>query len=136
MKAELIRVAGGKHGTFGAFVFDGIPVCVTLENPWLDNKEDISCIPTGVYVCKRIISPKFGETFWVTNVPDRTEIVFHWGNLQKDTEGCIIVGSQYGLLYLRPGVLGSKDAFELFRTRLSGVDEFELTIINAYEKEK
>ena len=35
----------------------------TLERPWVFNERKISCIPTGTYLVKRHISPKFGQCF-------------------------------------------------------------------------
>ena len=51
--------------------------CDTLELPWLDNQKRISCIPEGEYDVIKHVSPKFGECFWVLNVPDRSEILLH-----------------------------------------------------------
>ena len=64
----------------------------TLENPWLDNAPNISCIPVGSYVCKRVISPKYGETFEITGVDGRTHILFHEGNYPSNTMGCVLLG--------------------------------------------
>jgi len=51
--------------------------CDTLELPWLDNKKRISCIPEGEYDVIKHVSPKFGECFWILDVPDRSEILLH-----------------------------------------------------------
>ena len=66
--------------------------CDTLELPWLDNKKRISCIPEGEYDVIKHVSPKFGECFWILNVPDRSEILVHKGNYNRDTLGCVLVG--------------------------------------------
>lgn len=69
--------------------------CVTLELPWLNNARRISCIPEGDYTCKRHLSPKFGQTYHVTNVANRDAILIHHGNYNRDTLGCILVGNQH-----------------------------------------
>lgn len=100
-KFILNRFAANEHGTFGALIFpDFIPRVLTLEDIWLGNKRNMSCIPTGNYIAKKYRSPKFGrELFILENVPRRDAIVIHSGNLagapaQKDghTDGCILVG--------------------------------------------
>ena len=127
----LKRISDTKYGTFGVLLNDNIPFVVTLENPWKDNQEDISCIPLGLYLCKRHISPRFGEVFRVTDVKDRTHILFHWGNLEKDTHGCILIGESFDPLNNIPGILSSKKGFREFMSRLEGQDDFWLDIIIA-----
>ena len=51
--------------------------CDTLELPWMDNQKRISCIPEGEYDVIKHVSPKFGECFWILNVPERSEILLH-----------------------------------------------------------
>jgi hypothetical protein len=51
--------------------------CRTLELPWKDNEKRISCIPDGEYEVIKHTSPKFGECFWIQDVPDRSEILIH-----------------------------------------------------------
>ncbi len=67
----------------------------TMELPWLDNQRRVSCIPKGTYKAVRHNSPKFGETFWIQDVPGRSEILIHKGNYTKDTLGCILPGKAH-----------------------------------------
>lgn len=69
--------------------------CKTLELPWEYNKKNISRIPSGVYKFVKHNSPKFGDVLWIQDVPDRSEILIHYGNYKKDTEGCILVGESF-----------------------------------------
>ncbi len=92
---QLKRVTSEENITFGVLIYGGAPICVTLEPPWKDNKPSVSCIPVGVYVCRRVKSPKFGDTFEIADVPGRTHILFHKGNWAKDTYGCVILGSSF-----------------------------------------
>lgn len=68
---------------------------VTLELPWKGNKHFISCIPEGVYEWEKHVSPKHGRTIWIKDVPNRSEILIHPGNLPEDSEGCILVGREF-----------------------------------------
>ena len=113
----LIRVSYAKYGTFGVLLDRNIPFCVTLERPWLENRRNVSCIPSGTYTCERTLSPKFGETFKVLNVPGRSHILFHKGNLSDDTHGCILVGEYFDALRGKPAILASGKAFAEFMER-------------------
>ncbi len=124
----LKRIASNDGGTFGVLVSDGTPFALTLEDPWRDNQKNASCIPDNIYACRRTVSPKFGETFEVTGVPDRSHILLHTGNTEEDTHGCILVGESFGRLNGRPAVLSSKDGFRELMEVLRGVDGFELKI--------
>jgi len=136
---QLIRVATGSNGTFGVLVNGGIPFAVTLERPWRDNVRSLSCIPYGLYRCLRCRvspdyngdSPKFGNTFQVYNVPGRSTILFHKGNLDDDTHGCILVGESFDPIHGRPGIVASTKGFAEFLATLKNVDEFQLEIREA-----
>ena len=68
----------------------------TLERPWVFNERKISCIPSGTYLVKRHISPKFGQCFKIQDVKGRSDILIHSGNVVKDTLGCVLVGLTSG----------------------------------------
>ena len=136
LKFILKRVSKSQYGTFGVMLRKRgdqfVPFVTTLEDPWRNNAPFISCIPEGTYVCKRVRSPKFGDTFEVTKVPGRDLIRFHWGTTIEDTEGCILVGEEFGADELDLPVLwASKRGFAEFLRRLEGCDEFELEIVEA-----
>ena len=129
MNLTLKRIAYTNYGTFGVLKNnEGIPFAITLERKWLNNIKGTSCIPDGSYTCKRIESPKFGDTFEVTNVPNRSEILFHKGNLDDDSHGCILIGSEYGIVKSEPAIVASGAGFEEFMTLTKYVDTFELVV--------
>jgi len=119
-------------GALGALRIGKKVFCATLEPADQDNIEDISCIPAGQYLCRRHDSPKFGETFKILNVPNRTHVLFHRGNFIKDTAGCVILGITWGNLSGNRAVLNSGKSFESFMDALKGYDEFILTIMEVY----
>ena len=125
---NLVRVSSIKDGVFGVLMDWNVPFAVTLEREWLDNRKNISCIPNGNYTCRRVDSPKFGDTFEVTNVLNRSEILFHKGNIMMDSHGCIILGEQYEPVMGKNGVVSSGKAFEEFLKRTKEIDEFSLFI--------
>ena len=86
----LKRVATGPTGTFGVLIDSDVPFTLTLEDPWLHNQQNVSCIPAGDYKCLPVKSPRFGSTWEITNVVDRTHILFHAGNTTDDTSGCVL----------------------------------------------
>ena len=130
---RLIRVAENTDGTFGVLLDNETPFALTLERRWLMNRVGESCIPVGIYTCERVTSPKFGNTFEVKNVPGRSAILFHKGNLMADTHGCIIVGEQFGVLNGVPAVLASGPGFLEFMTKLNMNVTFQLNIQNVRE---
>lgn len=91
LELELIRIHKGDDVTLGTIRF-GKEIIFTLENPWKDNKPYVSCIPEGRYEAIQHLSPKFGRSFYIREVPNRTEILIHPGNREKDTKGCILLG--------------------------------------------
>lgn len=94
--------------TVGVLSADGFK-CVTLELPWKDNAEDISCIPEGLYICKNNhMSPSQGRCISITNVVQRSLVLIHIANWTKDILGCIAVGESLSALNTEPMVANSK----------------------------
>ena len=114
--------------TYGVLLNEGIPFTLTLERPWLENIPNLSCIPPGSYTAIRHKSPKFGETFWVQDVPGRDEILFHKGNIAGNSHGCILIGESFSHVLGEEGITGSKEGFAEFLRILEGVTEFNLEI--------
>ena len=114
--------------TYGVLLNEGIPFALTLEDPWLGNMPNVSCIPPGRYQAIRHNSPRFGEVFWIQDVPGRSEILFHRGNRAEDTHGCVLVGESFNHVLGEPGITGSKEGFAEFLRILEGRNEFTIEI--------
>lgn len=118
----------------GVLMVDLQPVCLTLELPWQDNRKGASCIPKGEYTCRYVTSRRTSggmlikETFQVMNVPKREGILFHVGNTAADTQGCILVGTEYGTLGKSLAILNSKQGFKDFLISLVPEKSFLLSI--------
>ena len=66
---------------------------ISLERGWLDNKPNVSCIPTGVYDCVFEHSPRFDRKLWeIYGVDGRTETKFHSANYSRSLNGCLALG--------------------------------------------
>lgn len=59
----------------------------TLEPPYKDNQQNISCIPEGRYIVKRHKSPKFGDCFIVETEDDKcyqtSELLFDFSKIDS-----------------------------------------------------
>lgn len=101
MRLILKRISQTSLGTHGVLMYEsGVPLCVTLEEPWRENQRMISCIPKGQYNVQTWNSPRHPSSWVVLDVPGRSAILIHTGNTLKDTAGCILVGekfSQWGI---------------------------------------
>lgn len=126
----IIRVGQSSRGTFGVLKYGEVPFALTLERPWKDNKPEVSCIPVGSYLCRRIRSPHFGDTFEVTCVPGRFNILFHKGNTIEDTKGCILVAEEFSGTFDRPMLVSSERGFGEFLALLADQPSFELELRN------
>ena len=92
----LIRDTFSENSVIGELFLNGERMCDTLENPWLDNQRNISCIPEGEYKVRLRLARESASRDYlhllVQDVPNRDWILFHRGNTAKDTSGCILVG--------------------------------------------
>jgi len=91
MKMATIHRTYQKDCTIGILNF-GDYRCFTLELPQNGNQQNISCIPDGQYVCRKIKSPSLGDCIEVLEVTGREYIRIHKGNFTSQIQGCILVG--------------------------------------------
>jgi hypothetical protein len=135
MNVALRRLKSSCHGTQGVLILPDGVFCNTLELPWRENKRKLSCIPCGEYKVEIRNSPKFGEIYWVTNVLERDYILIHSGNLAGDTtqglkshvEGCILLGSYWGVIGGQLALMNSKPTVRRFMDRMQG-ESFTLIV--------
>lgn len=135
MQVQLIRTYH-PEATTGYILKDGKEICKTLERPNLNNQKDdpktnqneSSCIPEGLYVCKKYSSPKCPDTWEVTGVANRSRILFHSANYVSELLGCIATASSIqnmdpkaeGKIALEKKWLASqsRDAFAKFKAAM------------------
>ena len=95
-----------------------------------------SKVPQGTYLCERgihILKHGSVETFQVTHVPDHNGILFHPGNTEHDSDGCILLGTSLSLpdnIMSIDRLISSQSAFSTFMNYLEDVNRFTLIIEN------
>lgn len=123
-------------GVFGQILKDGEGFCFSLEHAYTDGAGGYypKVLP-GQYTCVRGIHQLEGmthtfETFEITNVPNHSQILFHVGNFQGDSAGCVLLG---GAKAIGPDgnkmLRNSKRIFDQFMALQTGVDSFNLTVL-------
>ena len=104
--ATLTRQPSTDEGTFGDWLSDSGWSCKTAELPDRGNATGISCIPLGTYRATWRWSQAHGKSLYhLINVPMRSEVEIHSGNLAGDVglgycsevKGCILPGLALGL---------------------------------------
>jgi len=135
MKLLLKRVALKEHYTIGKLYIDNEYFCDTLEDTTRDlNKDGVdeikiygeTSIPYGIYPIVFKTSPSFHRTMpYLANIKDFTSVMIHYGNTDKDTLGCILVGknNQQGR------VNESKATFEELYNKIQGQEGLTIEII-------
>lgn len=124
------------YAMFGALYNEtGRRECFTLELPWRDNWDNVSCIPAGEYIAERYYSPKHKTVvFRLTNVPDRDFIEIHIANHPSELLGCIAVGVAIGPVETTHGAkgIGVQASTAAFRAFMADHPEqrFALTVID------
>ncbi len=93
-----VATTGKLYRTYDDCVHVDELICHTMEPPYRNNSEYISCIPAGEYRLKMTNSPKYGPCYKLFDVEDRTNILIHKGNTVDDTKGCIMPVSTFGVL--------------------------------------
>ncbi len=101
------------EGTNGKLEYEGKLICNTIELPWKKNETKVSCIPEGKYFIRKRYSKKFQWHLEITNVENRSLILFHpANNALRELNGCIAPVTKLS----GPGLgLMSRKAFSKFK---------------------
>ena len=135
IKSQLNRLKGDNVQTIGRATllddnFKSLFGFLTLELGWLNNQRNISCIPDGEYDVIVRYSKKHGRHLHVTNVKNRTFILIHFGNFNRDTAGCILAGKEFVRIdndeYL--DISNSVNTFVRLMNNISDEDKIKLVI--------
>ena len=93
----IIRDTFTEKSTIGRLFINGESFCDTLENPYINNERNISCIPEGQYKVRLRLARESATRDYlhllVQDVPNRSYILVHIGNKPSHTKGCILVGN-------------------------------------------
>lgn len=135
---ELVRLCIGPDGAFGVIFIDGVPAGpVSLERtyPLVENYPQgpqFVKIPAGLYRCQRTTYYAGGyDTYEITGVVGHSRLLFHAGNVELDSEGCVLLGRRFGVLKGKPAVLESRDGFRDFLQLVHGRPSFDLLVRSA-----
>lgn len=137
MNLTLRRQNVRSDGVFGELIDDtGQRVAVTLEHAFSIKGEYEAAVPAGVYQCLKSMhflknAPRALQTFEVLNVPGHTGILFHVGNWNEDSDGCILLGDAVTGDPTGMMIIDSKRAFTRFMAVQDGVAQFTLTVVDA-----
>lgn len=146
MDLILIRDEFREDGIFGTLLIDDTipkPIAVTLEHAYDSGNGDgsyVPKVPVGVYLCVRgshriHSSVQPFETFEVTGVSGHSGILFHIGNYDKDSDGCILLGKSVGQIHGYDkdikAIGESHEAYEVFMKLQKDTEQFILTVRNA-----
>ena len=137
----LKRVGRSKEGMSGVMLhnvklddayYDSRAFCVSVERDHEDPQ--FKPIPAGDFLARRYHSAKYPDTFEIVDLPGcnllgaRSKLLFHWGNTEDDSMGCIILGEQFEYLNKKFAVLQSKKAFQEFMEITKGLESFKFRI--------
>lgn len=131
----LVREDSEDDGTYGTLRLPDGTTFMTIELPWRDNKNGVSCIPPGSYKCRRRPTTNFGNAYEVMQVPGRSGILIHQGNSagSKDkgqttnSSGCILLGLGRGRSGSQKVITSSLPAMKMFYEKM-GDQEFTLNV--------
>lgn len=131
MKLEVRRKWFTDHSTIGELYINGVRECYTLEDRVREvpNKPisewkvpGKTAIPVGTY--KIIIDRSTRFRRWMPlllNVPGFSGVRIHCGNTDKDTEGCILLGTTHSTDLIG----GSRVAYDLFLRKIAVLDGYD-----------
>lgn len=136
MDLKLVRKDQFETGIFSElYDASGNLLFKTLEHAYFKLYENSKIewqpkIPAGVYTCKRGSHKLHNmvesfETFEITGVEGHKNLLFHWGNYNKDSEGCILLGKDR----IQNMVTSSHLAFSDFMQLQQGLNQFQLEVV-------
>lgn len=128
MRFRLERVWIGEQGCFGVLMQnDDPPFAVTLERTFKPTNEVV--IPLGIHRCTRSRYYKGGYPTYEIHVPEHSRVLFHKGNKEAHSLGCILVGENYHHFGDIEGIGNSAGGFKEFMDKCNSVDEFQLEVV-------
>ncbi len=130
MKVKLLRYSDNGNSTLGIVFIDNVFTAYSLEDEYRDIKvSGETRVPHGIYelVKYKTNSPmtrkyrdKYSWFEWhimLKDVPNFKNVYIHIGNKEKNTDGCILLGSTANNNKLGEGFIGSStNAFKRFYT--------------------
>lgn len=126
MRFQLKRVAVHKFGAFGVIMKSGIPFAVTLERTFEPDNRIV--VPYGIVLCERSRYYKGGYPTYELQVAGHSRVLFHKGNKEDHSRGCILVAESYHVFGNQPGIANSAGGFREFMRLTGGVEAFNIEV--------
>lgn len=93
-QATLVRQTSTPQGTPGHYVSDSGFSAFSIEKPYVNDENNISCINPGTYLCQWLYSPKHNcNVYHVKTNDNRIAVEIHSANVQEQLQGCIALGA-------------------------------------------
>lgn len=98
IRLHIARFEYSTESIIGRLYLSNKLLCFTLELPWRDNKEDVSCVRAGLYSAYLRYDSPSSKREWcpeLSQVPGRSHIQIHIANEPHEISGCTAVGLTY-----------------------------------------
>lgn len=135
MDLTLTRKYYLEAGVFGVLSDTTGDLYVTLEHGYAQDDGTIKPkLPSGTYTCQlgshqlHSMHHTF-QTYEVMNVPGHSGILFHMGNYNADSDGCILVGKEMTPAGEPTLITNSIFTLAQLLALQGGVDTFQLTVV-------
>lgn len=130
MKLELKRRHGTSKYTLGTLYIDGHYFCETLEDQEREEKiPHETAIPLGTYKVVINMSIRFKRLMpLLLNVPNFEGIRIHAGNTDKDTDGCILVGRESKVNFIKDSRVTYTELMAKLNMAVQNKEQIEITI--------
>ena len=120
-RLEIVTVAVRTDGVFSALLWDKRPIAVSVERTFENGR---IVLPNCITRCTRTRYHKGGYETFEIQVDGHDRVLFHKGNTEDDSEGCVIVAESFGELNGQTAVLDSKGGFAEFMKLTAGLEHF------------
>jgi hypothetical protein len=143
MKLSLLRLEQDGYATRGQLVIDGAPSGFILEPAGPGGVTGRARIPAGRYALelKPLGTSKFDAAaaaimakaggkhlgmLRLVDVPGRSEILLHWGNFWRDSDGCLLIGT--ARMAAQDGTLAVSSSQEAYAKRYPAIARAALNL--------
>lgn len=117
-----------EDGIFGSLIADDVKIGVFCTQAFPDGMGGLASlfVPGVSYVCERTVFHRGGYDTYEIKVSGHSRVLFHVGNTDLDTAGCVLPGTKFGKLLGLDAVVNSKAAFDKFMAWADGAHSFGL----------
>lgn len=140
------RIAVREEGAFGVLLHHrgpedrvGTPFAVTLERTYSLSDDSVAAVAVGGQRIKippgrySMVATRFHrggyDTYEVFLIAGQSRrLLFHRGNVEAHSEGCVLVAESFGVLASAPAVLDSAAGFAEFMSRAAGRPHLSLEV--------